>query len=97
LKRLRDAEQLELFVVGLPRMLDGTEGPAARRARRFAELLRKVSGVPVELVDERLSTREAQSRLLEGGVDARRAKQKVDSASAAILLQSWLDGRSARS
>ncbi len=97
LKRLRDEEELELFVVGLPRMLDGTEGPAARRVRRFAELLRKVVGVRVELVDERLSTRQAHARLQEGGVNARRAREKVDSASAAILLQSWLDGRSASS
>jgi len=96
LKRLRDAEGLELFVVGLPRLLDGSEGPAARRVRKFAQLLRQVVGVPVEFVDERLTTRQAHSRLQESGLDGRRARQKVDSASAAILLQSWLDGRSTR-
>ena len=78
-------------IVGLPRNLDGTEGVAARRARRFGELVGKATGLPVVLMDERLSTREAQSRLTASGIDGRQSKSRIDSASAAILLQTWVD------
>lgn len=78
-------------VVGLPRNLDGSEGMAARRARRFADLVGTATGVTVELLDERLSTREAQARLTAQGLDGKQSKGRIDSASAAILLQTWLD------
>jgi len=96
LKRLRElaeAEQIGLFVVGLPRNLDGREGIAARRARRFAADLAHATGLPVELQDERLTSVEAAGRLREQGLDSRAARQRVDSAAAAVLLQSWLDSR----
>jgi putative Holliday junction resolvase len=80
-------------VIGLPRNLDGTYGVAARKAQRFAELVKKATKLPVALMDERLSTREAQSRLTASGVDAKQSRSKVDSAAAAILLQVWLDRR----
>ncbi len=90
---LAAAEQIELFVVGLPRSLGGEEGPAARRARRFARKLGEVTGLRVELYDEWLSTREARSRLREQGMDDREARARIDSAAAAVVLQSWLDGQ----
>lgn len=96
LVRLAAQEHIDLFVVGLPRGLDGREGPPARRARRFAERLKARSGASVELLDEWLSTRQASARLREQGLDARRARERIDSAAAAVLLQSWLDARSAR-
>ncbi|MEB2312984.1 MAG: Holliday junction resolvase RuvX [Sorangiineae bacterium] len=95
LARLAVEERIELFVVGLPRTLSGAEGPPARRARRFAERLAARTGLPVELLDERLTTREAHARLREQGLDQRAARERVDSAAAAVLLQSWLDGRRA--
>jgi putative holliday junction resolvase len=79
------------IVVGMPRNLDGTFGLAARKAQRFAALVKQATKLPVVLVDERLSTREAQSRLTASGVDARQSRSKIDSAAAAILLQMWLD------
>lgn len=79
------------IVVGLPRNLDGTYGVAARKAQRFAELVEKATKLPVALLDERLSTREAQARLTASGVDSKQSRHKVDSAAAAILLQIWLD------
>ncbi len=94
LRRLADDEGIEVFLVGLPRSMDGSEGKAARRARDFAEALGQKSGRAVELVDERLSTVEAAARLREGGHDSRRARHRVDSAAAAVLLQAWLDARS---
>lgn len=90
---LARGEGWTLVVVGLPRNLDGSEGIAARRARRFAELVGKATGLDVVLLDERLSTREAQARLTAQGLDGKQSKSKVDSASAAILLQTWLDQR----
>lgn len=93
LGELARSELWKLVVVGLPRNLDGSEGVAARRARRFAELVGKATGLDVVLLDERLSTREAQARLTAQGLDGKQSKSKVDSASAAILLQTWLDRR----
>jgi putative Holliday junction resolvase len=93
LRELAETEQIGVFVVGLPRSLDGREGIAARRARRFADELAQATGRPVELVDERLTTIEAAGRLREQGLDSRAARSRVDSAAAAVLLQSWLDAR----
>lgn len=93
LRELAQNEQIEVFVVGLPRHLDGREGLAARRARRFAEELARATGVPVELADEWLTTVEAAGRLREQGLDSRAARTRIDSAAAAVLLQSWLDAR----
>ncbi len=91
LSAFANEEQIELFIVGLPRRLDGSEGPPARRARRFVQLLREATGRQVELIDEWLSTRQAHDRLREGGLDAKASRSRVDSAAAAILLQAWLD------
>lgn len=92
LAELARAEQIELFVVGLPRSLSGDEGPSARRARRFAQKLALRTGLRVEFYDEWLSTREAKNRLREQGIDERAARERIDSAAAAVVLQSWLDG-----
>lgn len=93
LAKLAAEEGIGLFLVGLPQKLSGEEGPSARRARRFAELLKAKTAIAVEFVDERLSTQEARARLREQGVRDREARERIDSASAAILLQAWLDGR----
>jgi putative Holliday junction resolvase len=94
--RLALDEGVDRFVVGLPRHLNGAEGRGARDARRFAAALEKLSTLPVTLVDEWLSTREAHARLREGGSKQRDTRERIDSAAAAVLLQSWLDGRSAK-
>lgn len=93
--RLRDciAEwEAERVVIGLPRSLDGTEGPAARAARELAAELSDAVGVPVELHDERFSTVTAQASLHQGGLDTRRSRKVVDAVAASVILQSWLDG-----
>jgi putative holliday junction resolvase len=93
LASLAEAEKIDLFVVGLPRSLGGEEGPAARRARKFGRALSARTGLRVEFYDEWLSTREARSRLRDQGLDDRAARDRIDSAAAAVVLQSWLDGR----
>jgi len=95
LARLAAAEGITVFVIGLPRQLNGKEGLAAGRARRFAEQLARRTPARVELVDEWLSTVEAHARLREQGTNSREARERVDSAAAAVLLQSWLDGQRA--
>jgi putative Holliday junction resolvase len=93
LAQLARDEGIDVFVVGLPRSLDGRERKSALRVRKFAERLTAETGVRVEFVDERLSTVEAQGRLRAQGLDARKQRSRIDSAAAAILLQSWLDAR----
>jgi len=89
-------EGIEVFLVGLPSTLGGRSGSGARRARRFAQDLAARTGARVELVDERLTTVEASARLREGGRRGRDARSRVDSAAAAVLLQSWIDAHRER-
>jgi len=91
--RLAEEEGITVFVVGLPRSLNGKEGLPAQRARRFADALKARTRAEVEMMDEWLSTREAHARLRDSGTTSREARERVDSAAAAVLLQSWLDGR----
>jgi putative Holliday junction resolvase len=93
LTRLAEAEGITVFLVGLPRHLNGKEGLPAQRARKFAETLASRTRARVELIDEWLSTKEAHARLRENGTTSREARERVDSAAAAVLLQSWLDGQ----
>lgn len=79
------------IVIGLPKRLDGTRGPAAEAAERLAEAVRAAVGVPVVLWDERLSSVEAERLLIEGGVRRRRRKELTDRVAAALILQGWLD------
>jgi putative pre-16S rRNA nuclease len=85
------------IVVGLPVTLAGTDGPAARTARAFAQRLAgSVPGVPVLLADERMSTVVAGRRLAERGVRGPRRRAVVDQAAAVEILQGWLDAQRRR-
>jgi putative holliday junction resolvase len=78
-------------LVGLPKNMDGTQGPSDAAARAFAEALRAAFSAEIVLVDERLSTVEASRRMQEGGLSARKQKQRVDAAAAVVILQGYLD------
>ena len=78
-------------LVGLPRNMDGTYGPAAELSRAFADQLRSRVECVVDLWDERLTTVAAQRALRESGRKARDQRGVVDQVAAQILLQSWLD------
>jgi putative Holliday junction resolvase len=82
-------------VVGLPLSLSGAYGPAALRALEEVDVLRGSLDVPVEVIDERFSTVSAQVALRAGGRPARRQREVVDQTAAAVVLQVWLDRRSA--
>lgn len=86
-------EDADAFVVGLPRNMDGSEGPRAEITRAFGDALAQRSGLPVIYADERLTTVSAERLLI--GADVRRDKRKkvIDKVAATIILQSYLDGR----
>ncbi|MGH2768834.1 MAG: Holliday junction resolvase RuvX [Actinomycetota bacterium] len=88
LVRERDVGEV---LVGLPRRLDGSEGPAAEQARALAAALASAIPVPVRLVDERMTTAAADRALAAAGVRSRRRRRVVDGSAAALLLQSYLD------
>jgi len=78
-------------LVGHPISMNGTPGPMAHEARAFKEALEKLLTVPVELVDERLSSKEAERTLIAADVRRDKRKQHIDSMAAAIFLQTYLD------
>jgi putative transcription antitermination factor YqgF len=82
---------LAAVVVGMPRKLDGSASEATGEVTRFSSALAARVGVPVLHSDERLTSREAESRLAARERDWRRRKRKLDAAAAAIILQDYLD------
>jgi putative Holliday junction resolvase len=87
---LRD-KQVELILVGMPRNMDGSYGPAALKVQEFVAALRDAVIVPIQTWDERLTSAQAQRFLIQGGMRREKRKEKVDQTAAAILLQSYLD------
>ena len=81
------------LVVGLPLGLDGSRGPQAEKVMAFVERLRRVLRVPIVMRDERLTSVEADARLLEAGRHGRARKARLDQAAACLILQELLDER----
>jgi putative Holliday junction resolvase len=94
LKELLREKEVELIVVGMPRNMNGSYGPAALKVQDFVAALKNAVTVPIRTWDERLTSAQANRFLLEGNVRRDERKQKVDKMAAAILLQSYLDGQS---
>lgn len=100
LARLRDLcreQEVELILVGLPMHLEGADSAMAAEASRFAELVRAETGKPVELVDERLSSWEAEQALADNGSatprSRERGRKKLDEVAAAVILRDYLQTR----
>ncbi|RDS85406.1 Holliday junction resolvase RuvX [Dyella psychrodurans] len=94
LDALRSEWLPEALVVGLPLTLEGEEQAASKRARRFADRLRERYRVPVMLVDERHSSREAAERFAgarAAGLKRRRDAAQIDAEAAAVILERWLN------
>jgi putative Holliday junction resolvase len=87
--------EVERVIVGLPKRLDGSRGPEAAAAERLASEIRVAVKLPVETVDERLTTAQAERSLIEGGVSREKRRQAIDRVAATLLLQSHLDRRHA--
>ena len=90
-------EDVAGVVVGLPVTLAGREGSSAEMARTYAsDLAARIAPIPVELIDERLSTVSAERTLATHGIRGKARRAVVDQAAAVVLLQHWLDSRQSR-
>ena len=81
------------IVVGLPKNMDGTEGPRAELCRGFAQTLREATGLEVDMWDERRTTVSAAAILADNDTFGQKRKEKLDSVSAAVILESFLNWR----
>lgn len=88
---IAQAMQVDVIVVGLPRNMNGTYGERAEKTRAFAQEVAAATGLPVEWMDERLSTVGANRTLLEGDMSRAKRRQVVDKVAAALILQAYLD------
>ena len=84
------AREVGTLVLGLPKNMDGTEGPRAEKSRRFRELLMAESGLPVVLWDERRSSIEAHAILHAGGKKEKKHRKTVDAVAASLILEGYL-------
>ncbi|MBM3881816.1 MAG: Holliday junction resolvase RuvX [Verrucomicrobia bacterium] len=91
LKEIIREKEIELIVIGMPRNMDGSCGPAALKVQEFVAVLKDAITIPIKTLDERLTTVQAQRCLIQGNVRREKRKEKVDKTAAAILLQSYLD------
>lgn len=83
----------DVLVCGRPETLAGEDGPQAQSVVEAAEKIARATGLPLEFIDERLSSREAKRILREQGLSEREMRGKVDSVAASLFLQTWLDVR----
>lgn len=96
LKEILQEKEVEIILVGLPRNMDGSHGPATLKVEAFVAALRNAITIPIQMQDERLTSVQANRVLLQANVRRDKRKEKVDKMAAAILLQSFLDGRSGK-
>jgi len=88
-----ERDKIGQIVIGLPRNMDGTYGPAAEKVRAFVEKLRAACTCPVKTWDERLTTVAAQRSLHEAGRNAKQSRAVIDQVAAVLILQGWLDSQ----
>ena len=91
LRQIIAEKEVGLIVIGVPRNMDGTYGPAATKVQEFVAKLKATVTVPIRAWDERLTSVQANRYLIEADVRRSKRKEKVDKTAAAILLQSYLD------
>jgi putative Holliday junction resolvase len=90
---LLQEREVELILVGMPRNMDGSYGPAALKVQEFVGVLKEAITIPIETWDERLTSAQANRFLIQANVRRPERKAKVDKTAAALLLQSYLDSR----
>lgn len=91
IRHLIEENSVGTLIVGLPKNMDGTLGFQAQEAMRLAQVLREHITIPVEMVDERLSSKEAKGLLIEAGVRRKKRRHVEDKIAATIILQKYLD------
>lgn len=95
LKEIICEKQVDQILVGMPRNMNGSYGPAAAKVQEFVAVLKETIAIPIKLWDERLTSTQANRFLIQAEVRRDKRKEKVDKTAAAILLQSYLDSFSA--
>ncbi|MCS1408464.1 MAG: putative pre-16S rRNA nuclease [Verrucomicrobia subdivision 3 bacterium] len=91
LRSVHRATPYRLIIIGMPRNMNGTYGPAAAKVKHFIQHLNQEIDIPTKTWDERLSSTQASRVLAQTKVPKRKRKGKVDKIAAAIILQSYLD------
>lgn len=86
-------DKIGQIVLGLPRNMDGSYGPASEKVRGFAEQLKAATPCPVKLWDERLTSVAAQRSLHEAGRTVKNSREVIDQVAAQMILQGWLDAQ----
>lgn len=85
--------RIEIIILGLPRNMDGSYGPAAEKVQAFATQLRQASPATIQLWDERLTSVAAQRALHEAGRNVAKSRKVIDQVAAQLILQGWLDSQ----
>ena len=86
-------DKIGIIILGLPRNMDGTYGPAAEKSRVFADLLRAKIACEVKLWDERMTSVAAQKSLHQGGKNVKQSRAFIDQVAAQLILQGYLDSQ----
>ena len=90
LKKILSEYKVSKIALGLPKNMNGSEGFASKRSRLFKELLEQSIDIPIYLVDERLSTTEAENILLEADISRKKRKKVIDGVAAVIILETFI-------
>lgn len=93
IQKLVQENSIGEIVVGLPKNMDGSEGPRAEACRSFAEQLKEATGLPVAMWDERRTTVEAHNILSEHNYHGKKRKNTVDAVAASLILEGYLNFR----
>ncbi|MEO8824883.1 MAG: Holliday junction resolvase RuvX [Chthoniobacterales bacterium] len=93
LTELAQKHDVANIIIGLPRNMDGSYGPAAEKVRAFAEQLKGQISTPVILWDERMTTLQAQRALHDAGRNVKNSREVIDQVAAQTILQSWMDSQ----
>lgn len=91
LRELAQTHHVETIVIGLPRNMDGSYGPSAEKVREFVAQIQPQVPAKIILQDERLTTAQASRDLSQIGLNQKELRKKVDSSSASLILQQFLD------
>jgi len=92
-RELHEEYKIKMVIVGLPTGLSGEEGVSAVGARALGKELLAATGIPVDYLDERFTSKLAEDVLLQSGMKRRQRRETVDKVAAAIILQDYLDVR----
>jgi putative holliday junction resolvase len=95
LAKISEEREVEILVIGLPYTMDGNIGSQAKQVQKFARRLAAAIALPIEYVDERLTSYAAEQMMKDANISVSQNKATIDRIAAAVILQQWLDERQA--